>query len=182
MPVTTPDAHSLSGIDRRTLLVLTGTAGITTFSGCLSAPSSSGPSYEHIEIDDGPTFGPGLQDVTEQGYYAALVVTDDEAELLDFERLSDVEAAFVRGTDFSASYLGLVQVCPLNSSMRFEIVDIHESDVNLTVNVVVRDETPHSDDQVISTLLLRVSHPVPDRISVELDIADHHETFSGTRP
>ncbi|MFC6720225.1 hypothetical protein ACFQHN_22100 [Natrialbaceae archaeon GCM10025896] len=120
--------------------------------------------------------------MTEQGYYAALVVTDDEAELLDFERLSDVEAAFVRGTDFSASYLGLVQVCPLNSSMRFEIVDIHESDVNLTVNVVVRDETPHSDDQVISTLLLRVSHPVPDRISVELDIADHHETFSGTRP
>jgi len=179
--VTNPDANSLLGVDRRTLLVLTGTAGITILSGCPSEPSSSGPSYEHIEIDDGPTFGPGLQAVTERGYYAALVVTEDEAELFDFERLADVEAAFVRGTDFSASYLGLVQVCPLNSSMRFEIVDINESDVNLTVNLVVRDETPHSDDRVISTLLLRIPHPVPDRIAVELDIADRHETFSGTR-
>jgi hypothetical protein len=182
MPVTNPGAHSSVGIDRRSLLVLTGTAGITILSGCLSEPSSDGPSYEHIEIDDGPTFGLGLQDVTERGYYAALVVTEAEVELFDFERLSDVEAEFVRATDFSASYLGLVQVCPLNSSMRFEIVDIHESDVTLTVNVVVRDETPHSDDRVISTLLLRAPHPVPDRIAVELDIADSHETFSGTRP
>jgi hypothetical protein len=182
MPVTNPDAHSLLGIDRRRLLVLTGTAGITILSGCLSEPSSDGPSYEYIEIDGGPPFGPGLQDVTERGYYAALVVTENEAELFDFERLSDVETEFVRGTDFSASYLGLVQVCPLNSSMRFELVDIQESDANLTVNVVVRDETPHSDDRVISTLLLRVSHPVPDRIAVELDIADRHETFSGARP
>jgi hypothetical protein len=182
VPVTDPDAHSPGGLDRRTLLVLTGTAGITTLSGCLSGSSSDGPSYEHIEIDDGPTFGPGLQDVTERGYYAALVVTEDDAELFDFERLSDVEAEFVRGTDFSASYLGLVQVCPLNSSMRFEIGDVHESDVTLTVNGVVRDETPHSDDRVISTLLLRVSHPVPDRIAVKLDIADSHEMFSGTRP
>jgi hypothetical protein len=182
VPVTNPDTYPPSGIDRRTLLLLTGTASITILSGCLSEPSSSGPSYEQIEIDDGPTFAPGLQDVTERGYYAALVVTEDETELFDFERLSDAEAEFVRETDFSASYLGLVQVCPLNSSMRFEIVDIHESDVNLTVNVAVRDETPHSDDRVISSLLLRVSHPAPDRIAVELDIADRHETFSGARP
>lgn len=96
------------------------------------------------------------------------LVTENKAELFDFARLSDVEVEFVRGTDFSASYLRLVQVCPLSSSMRFELVEIQESDANLTVNVVVRDETPHSDDRVISTLLLRVSHPVPDRIAVEL--------------
>jgi hypothetical protein len=180
--VTNPDAHSSLEIDRRKLLVLTGTAGITTVSGCLSAPSANGLSYEHIEIDDGPTFGPGLQDVTERGYYAALVATGDEAGLFGFERLSDVEAEFVRGTDFSASYLGLIQVCPLNSSMRFEIVDLHESESTLTVNVVIRDEPPHSDDRVISTLLLRVSHPVPDHIAVNLDIADRSETFSGGRP
>ena len=179
--MTNPDTNSPLGIDRRTLLVLTGTAGITVLSGCLSEQSSDGLPYEHIEIDDGPTFGPGIQDVTEQGYYAALVVTEDEVELFDFERLSDLEAAFVRGTDFSASYLGLVQVCPLSSSMQFEIVDLHESGSDLTVDVAVRDETPHSDDRVISTLLLRLSHPVPDRITVELEIADRDERFSGTR-
>jgi hypothetical protein len=180
--VTDPDAHPPSGIDRRRLLVLTGTAGIAILPGCPSEPSANSPSYEHIEIDDGPTFGPGLRDVTERGYYAALVVTGDEAELFDFERLSDVEAEFVRRTDFSASYLGVVQVCPLNSSMRLEVVDTRESDVELTVDVVVRDEPPHSDDRVISTLLLRGSRPVPDRIAVELDIAGRYETFSGTRP
>ncbi|MFW5965758.1 MAG: hypothetical protein ACOCP3_03335 [Halodesulfurarchaeum sp.] len=179
--MTDPDVHSSSEIGRRTLLVLTGTLGSTILSGCLTESPADSPSYEHIEIDDGPTFGPGLQDETERGYYAAVVLTEDEAELFDFERLSDAEAAFVRETDLSVSYLGLVQVCPLNSSMRFEILDIHESDVKLTVEVVIRDEPPHSDDRVISTLLLRVPHPVPDRIAVELDIADHEVTFSGTR-
>ena len=53
------------------------------------------------------------------------------------------------------------------------------------VNVAVRDETPHSDDAVITTLLLRVARDgsaAPDNIAVELDIGDHHETFSGSRP
>jgi|GEM_PF-2650736 len=181
MPVTDPDARPPARTDRRTLLALAGATGVTILPGCLSAPSSVDTSYEHIEIDGGPPFGPGLQDVTERGYYAALVVARDEADLFDFERLSDAETAFVRETDFSASYLGLVQVCPLSSSMRFEIARVHESDANLTVNAVVRDEPPHSDDRVISTLLLCVSHPVPDRITVELDIGNRHETFSGGR-
>jgi hypothetical protein len=53
----------------------------------------------------------------------------------------------------------------MKSSLRFEPVDIQESDVNLTVNVVVRDETLPSVDRLISIILLRVSHPVPDRIT-----------------
>jgi hypothetical protein len=78
----------------------------------------------------------------------------------------------------------VIQVSALRSSMRFEIVDIHESGVNLTVNVAVRDEEPRSDDQVVTTLLLRVAREpegVPDNIAVELDIGEHHETFSGAR-
>jgi hypothetical protein len=160
---------------------LTGTAGITILSGCLSKSPSGGSPYEYIEIDDGPAFEPGLQDVTEPGYYAALVVARHEVELFDFAQLSDAEATFIRKTDFSEASLGLVQVCPLNSSMRLEIVDTHQSEIELTVKLVVRDETPHSDDHVISTLLLRVSRPIPDQIAVELDIADRHETFAGTR-
>jgi len=151
-------------------------------SGCLSDSASGGPSHEQLEIDDGPTFDPGLQDVTEEGYYAALVATEDAAALFDFERLSDAEAEFVRETDFGASYLGVVQVCPLSSSMRFELLDVQDSEATVTVSLAVRDEAPHSDDRVISTLLLRISHPVPDRIAVELDIADRRETFSGGPP
>ncbi|WP_229113809.1 hypothetical protein [Halapricum desulfuricans] len=179
--MTDPDAPLSPRIERRTLLVLTGTASAAAISGCLSAPSSRGPSYERLEIDGSPPFEPGLQDVTDRGRYAALVVTERQAELFDFRRLSDPEAAFVGETDFSASYLGVVQVCPLNSSMRFEVVDVHESDVTLTVGAVVRDEPPHSDDRVISTLLLRIRRPAPDRITVELDIANRRETFSGAR-
>lgn len=163
----------------------TGTAGLTGFIGCLSAPSSGGPAYEDIEIDDGPVFGPGLQDMKQRSYYAALICTEEEADLFDFDRLLDSETAFVTETNFGESYLGLIQASPLNSSMRFDVVDIHESDVNLTVNVAIRDDPPHSDDRVISTLLLRVARDrgeVPDSIAVELDIADHHETFSGSRP
>ena len=77
--------------------------------------------------------------------------------MFDFEWLSDAETEFVTGTEFGESYLGVVQVSALTSSMRFEVVDVHESDVNLTVNVAVRDDTPHSDDRVITTLLLRVT-------------------------
>lgn len=158
--------------------------GTTLLAGCLSSPSSGGPAYEKIEIDNGPVFGPGLQDETERAYYAALVVTEAEAGMFDFERLSETETAFVSETDFGASYLGMIQVGALHSSMRFEIVDIHGSDVNLTVNVAIRDDPPHSDDRVIATLLLRVARKgaAPDAIAVELDIGDHHKTFSGSRP
>jgi hypothetical protein len=163
-------------------LLLTGTVGIAVLPGCLSELSSDSLSYEHLEIDDGPTFEPGLQDLTEEGYYAALVVTEQERELFDFARLSDTESEFVRGTDFSSSYIGLAQVGPLNSSMRFDVTGVDERDDNLRVNVTIRDEPPHSDDRVISTLLLRIPRPAPAGITVELGIADRLETFSGTRP
>ena len=66
--------------------------------------------------------------------------------------------------------------------MRFDVLEVKESDVNLTVVVAVRDEPPYSDDQVITTLLVSVTgehRTAPDRIGVELDIGDHLETFSG---
>jgi hypothetical protein len=172
-------------LDRRSFLLASGTAGVVLWSGCLSSPSSGGPSYESREIDDGPVFAPGLQDAIERDYYAAVLVTEAQADGFDADLLSETEGEFLTGTDFGASYLGVIQVSALNSSMHFEIVDIHESDVNLTVNVAVRDETPHSDDAVITTLLLRVARDgsaAPDNIAVELDIGDHHETFSGSRP
>ncbi|MEF8915513.1 hypothetical protein [Natronomonas sp.] len=166
---------------------MTGTAGLTGLAGCswVSDPSSGGPAYEAREIDDGPVFDPGLQEATERDYAAALVVTESDAELFDFARLSEADAAFVDETDFEVSYLGVIQVSALRSSMRFEVVDIHESDVNLTVNVAVRDDEPRSDDLVITTLLLRVAREgdaPPGNIAVELDIGEHHETFSGSRP
>lgn len=165
---------------------MTGATGLTGLTGCswVPNPSSGGPAYEAHEIDDGPVFEPGLQEKTERGYYAALVVTEADAEMFDFGRLSDADAAFVDETDFEVSYLGVIQVSALRSSMRFEVVDIHESGVNLTVNVAVRNEEPRSDDQVVTTLLLRVAREpegVPDNIAVELDIGEHHETFSGAR-
>jgi len=67
--------------------------------------------------------------------------------------------------------------------MRFDVVDLHESDANLTVAVAVRDDPPRSDNRAITILLLRVAREggVPGRIAVELGVGDHHETFSGTR-
>lgn len=167
---------------RRWLLSAVASGGAALLAGCLESPSSGGPPYETHEVDDGPVYGSGLQDENERAYFAALVTSEDEADAFDWDRAREADRAFVDGTDFRTSYLGLVQVSALNSSMRFEVVDLHESDVNLTVVVAVRDPTPHSEDRVISTLLLRVDREgggVPDRIAVELDIGDHHETFSG---
>lgn len=187
----TPEPNSGEDIpptlDRRSFLLVTGTTGLTGLTGCswVPSPSSGGPAYEPHEIDGGPVFEPGLQQETERAYYAALVVTEADAEMFDFGRLSDGDAAFIDETDFEVSYLGVIQVSALRSSMRFDVVDIHESNVNLTVNVAVRDEEPRSDDQVITTLLLRVAREpggVPDNIAVELDVGEHHETFSGSRP
>lgn len=185
VPVTDADTPPSRRLDRRSFFVTAGTTASTLLAGCLSDPSSGGPAYEAMEIDDGRVFGPGLRDETERDYYAALVVTEEDAELFDLERLSDTGTTFLRETDFEESYLGMIQVSALNSSMRFEIVDLHDSDVNLTVNVAVRDDSPYSDDRVITTLLLRVARAgggPPDSIAVELDIGDHHQTFSGSRP
>lgn len=167
---------------RRSLLAAAGASAAVLLAGCLAGPSSGGPPYEAHEVDDGPVFGPGLADEGERAYFAALVTSDGEADDFDWRRAREADRAFVEGTDLRTSYLGLVQVSALNSSMRFEVVDLHESEANLTVVVAVRDPTPHSDDRVISTLLLRVDREgggVPDRIAVELDIGEHHETFSG---
>lgn len=158
------------------------TSGLALLAGCLDGPSSGGPSYETHEIDDGPVFSAGLQDETERGYYAALITGPGEAEEFDWDRAPEAAREFVENTDFTESYLGLIQVGELNSSMRFEVVDLTESDVNLTVVVAVRDETPHSDDLVITTFLVRVASDgsdAPEQISVELTIGDHHETFTG---
>lgn len=186
-PEPTPSADTSPLLDRRRFLLVTGTTGLTGLAGCswVPNPSSGGPAYEPHEIDDGPVFEPGLQEPTERDYAAALVVTESDAELFDFARLSEADAAFVEETDFEVSYLGVIQVSALRSSMRSEVVDIHESDVNLTVNVAVRDDEPRSDDLVITTLLLRVAREgdaPPGNIAVELDIGEHHETFSGSRP
>lgn len=171
-------------LHRRTFLIGAGLAGLSLSAGCLQGPSSGGPGYDSIEIDDGPVFGPGLQNDVHRDYFAALVVTDSQADRFDLGRLSDAEAEFVDATDFRTAYLGVIQVSALNSSMRFELVDLHESDVNLTVVVAIRDDPPHSDDRVITTLLLQVDRDgwrVPKNIAVELDIGEHHETFSGSR-
>lgn len=168
--------------DRRSLLAAAGATAAVLLAGCLAGPSSGGPPYESHEVDDWPVYAPGLADESERAYFAALVTSEDEADAFDWRRAREADRAFVEGTDFRTSYLGLVQVSALNSSMRFEVVDLHESDVSLTVVVAVRDPTPRSDDRVISTLLLRVDREGgggPARIAVELDIGDHHETFSG---
>lgn len=171
-------------LHRRAFLLGSGVVGLSLSAGCLQGPSSGGPDYESREIDDGPIFGPGLLEETDRAYYAALVVTEAQVDRFDFDRLSDAEAAFVNTTDFRTAYLGVIQVSELNSSMRFDLVDIHASDANLTAVVAVRDDTPYADDRVITTLWLRVDSDggsVPDTIAVELDIGEHHETFSGSR-
>lgn len=167
---------------RRSVLRVTGAIGGTALAGCLNAPSSGGPPYTAHEIDDGPVFGPGLRDENEREYYAALVTNESGVGAFEERRMDDDSTTFLEETDFSQEYLGVVQVSKLNSSMRFDVLEIQESDVNLTVVVAVRDEPPYSDDRVITTLLVRVTsqhRTAPDRIGVELDIGDHHETFSG---
>ncbi|MFC4357956.1 hypothetical protein ACFO0N_08350 [Halobium salinum] len=171
-------------LDRRAVLTVVGAAWLGSFAGCLDGPSSGGPPYETREVDDGSLFGPGLQDENERAYYAALVADAEATSHFDWEQAGDADRAFVEETDFAESYLGLVQVGQLTSSMRFEVVDCKESDVNLTVVLAVRDDEPHSDDRVITTLLFRMTSDrrrVPENVAVELDVGDHHETFSGGR-
>lgn len=178
-----PHADDAAGRSaRRALLSAMGMLCVSSLAGCLPSPSSGGPPYTTHEIDDGPVFAPGLRDENERAYYAALVTDEREAAAFDRERMDEPSTAFVETTDFGREYLGVVQVSRVNSSMRCDVLEVKESDVNLTVVVAVRDATPHSDDRVITTLLVRVTgerRTPPDSIAVELDIGDHHETFAG---
>lgn len=181
-----PDSNDVNApaLHRRMFLGWAGVAGMTLSTGCLEVPSSGSPDYESSEIDNGAIFGPGLQDDLDREYDAALVVTESEANVFDLDRLSDAETAFINTTDFSSSYLGVIQVSEIDASRRIEVVDIHQSNVNLTVVVAVRGDTSNADERVITTLLLRVERVeegIPDTISVELDIGDDHETFSGSQ-
>jgi len=66
--------------------------------------------------------------------------------------------------------------------MTVRVVDVATSRANLVVVANVDDPTPHSDDRVITTLLVRVTRdgdPVPDAIRVELSFDGRHEAFSG---
>jgi hypothetical protein len=163
-------------LDRRSLLLATGVAGATLLSGCLTQPSSGGPSYESLEIDDGPVFEPGLADETQRNYYAGLVGAEAQVSAFDTDLLAGAAADFVTETDFDASYLGVIQVGAVDPAARCDVVDIHASDETLTVVVAVRAHTPGAGDRAITTLVLRVARDsgVPNAIAVELDIGDHH--------
>jgi hypothetical protein len=173
---------TLRRVPRRSLLAGIASVGTLALAGCLSSPSSGGPPYETHEIDDGSVYAPGLSDETDLDFYAALLTSDDELDDFDRSRLPDAAREFVDATDFADHLLGVVQVAGVNSSMEFRVPDVSLSDVNLTVVVDVADPTPHSDDVVISTLLVRVTRTDnrrPEQIAVELSIGDRHETFSG---
>lgn len=164
--------------------VLSASAGVATVSlgGCLEPPSSGGPPYETYEIDDGPVYEPGLQDERPTEFYAGLVTSEDDAAAFDRSRLSGDGKQFIEGTAFPQEYLGVVQVSGVNSSLDAWVPDVSESRTNLTVVVDLADESPASDDRVITTLLVRVTRTrrtIPEKISVELSMGDRHETFAG---
>ncbi|MDG5778772.1 hypothetical protein VB773_00120 [Haloarculaceae archaeon H-GB2-1] len=125
--------------------------------GCPRGPSSGGPPYESHELIDGLVLESGLRDEPERGYYTTLITSAAETDRFDREQATDAVRSFVENTSFDESFLSVVQVAGLNSSMEFDVVDLERSDVNLTVVVAVRNPTPHSDDWVITTLLLRVA-------------------------
>ena len=117
-------------------------------------------------------------------FYAALVEDEAATNAFDLHGLVETDTReFVERTDFRRQYLGVVQVGGINSSMRFRVPDVSESTVNLTVIATLEDETPYSEDRVITTLLIRVTRTrrtVPDNIRVELSIGDRHEVFTGS--
>lgn len=173
-------------MDRRTFVRLAA-AGTTGVAGCVSppsAPSSAPPPYETREIDDGPVYGPGLQDETERAFHAALVTSREEATAFDLARFDrDADRAFVTSTDFRRWYLGVVQISGVNSSRTVWLVDMAASDVNLGLVLGLQDPTPHSGDRVITTYLVRVhreGRSPPEGIWVQLSIDDRTVTFEGT--
>lgn len=164
---------------RRRLLAA---AALLPLAGCLSAPSSSTPAYEAVEVDDGPVFEPGLASELDEAYYGALLLDDSVRSAFDRERVGAKADAFLANTDFEAQIIGLVQVAGVNSSTHFDVVDLALTQSGLTVVLALRDEPPYSEDRVISTLLVRVDRrpgPQPDGMWVDLGIGGRDVSFSG---
>jgi hypothetical protein len=168
-------------LTRRRLL---GTAALAPLAGCLTSPSSSSPPHEAVEVDDGHLYGPGLTSELDEAFYAALVLERAGADRFLRARLTDEARAFLDGTDFATQLMGVIQVAGVNSSTVLDVVDLALTPVNLTVVLALRDQPPHSDDRVITTLLVRVPRRggnAPERIWVELGIDGRDVTFSGER-
>jgi hypothetical protein len=166
--------------------VLAGGMGLLALplAGCGWSPSSGGPPFEFHEVDDGPVFGPGLQDELDLEFYAAVVTDEAATEAFDVDRLPPDAHSFIRATDFGSQYLAVVQVSGVNSSMAFDVADVAEGGANTTVVASLDDRTPHSEDRVISTLLVRVTAQGgfdPEGVTVEFHLNDRHETFEGDR-
>ncbi len=152
--------------------------------GCSLSPASGGPPYAVHELDDGPVFGPGLQDEREHAVYAGLVVAASGLDAFDRERLTDAAADFLDATDFADQYLAVVQVSAVPASMVGSVPDVAESDTNCTVVASLDSHTPASDEQVVTTLLVRVTaqhRAPPETVRLELHIDDQHRTASGDR-
>lgn len=168
---------------RRPFLRLTG-AGLLALAGCLEAPSSSPPPYETREIDDGPCYEPGLRDERVMEFFAGLVTSEAAAREFDLQRLHRAaDRAFIESTDYRTAYLGVVQVSGLSSSMSIWLVDMAATPDQLGLVLGVEDHTPHTDDRVITTFLVRVEKErasPPERIWVQLSMGDRTEEFSGT--
>lgn len=154
-----------------------------SLAGCLEAPSSSPPPYETLEIDDGPCYRPGLQDELSMDFFAGLVTSETEARQFDLQVLPRKEdRTFIESIDYRSTYLGVVQVSGLNSSMSIWLVDMAATPEQLGLVLGIEADPPHSDDRVITTFLVRVEkeHPTPpERIWVQLSIGDRTEIFSG---
>lgn len=167
---------------RRPFLRLTG-AGLLPIAGCLEAPSSSPPPYETREIDDGPCYGPGLRDERVMEFFAGLVTSESEARGFDLQQLPRrADRTFIETTDYRTAYLGVVQLSGINSSMSIWLVDMAATPEQLGLVLGVEDHTPHADDRVITTFLVRVEkerRAPPERIWVQLSIDGRTEEFSG---
>lgn len=170
---------------RRSVLIASGLA-LSPLAGCLSAPSSGGPPFSTVEVDDGPVYGPGLQDDLDMDFFAGLITSADGARHFDLDEETHPEAVeFLATTDFTTSLLGVVQISGINSSMHVDVVDLALTPVNLTAVLALRDDPPHSEDRVITTILIKVprrGNAPPEQIWVELSIGERHETFSGGPP
>jgi hypothetical protein len=172
----TPIALSLT---RRQLLALVGFS-VLPIEGCLESPSSSPPPYETREIDDGPFYNPGLRDERSMDFFAGLVTSEVEAREFDLWELPlEGDRAFIESTDYETSYLGVVQVSGLNSSMSIWLVDLAATSEQLGLVLGIED----SDDRVITTYIVRVRKEQatpPERIWVQLSIGNRTENFSGS--
>ena len=182
-------AASTRAIHRRGFLGLLG-AGVVSVAGCLQPPASSPPRYETREIDDGALYGPGLALGPSMEVFADLVTSDAQARAFDLQAVPrDADRAFIEATDYRTAYLGVVQVSGLNSSMSVQLVDIAVSADQLVLAFDVEDTPPHSDDWVITSILVRVKRErrlpsaaresSPDGIRVRLSIGDRTMTACG---